>query len=412
MGHLPLAFSVHNFIKSVGSDAGFASIIGLALLVLLYFAHARETSVLRNHAEEAAQRIQQLEAQVAQLGRQSVPAAVPATGVQPVMPARAPAPASATVAASAYPAGAGQTSAGQTAVAAVHAPGAVGAPAGVGAPALTSATRLIPAGAVNAPAPAGGPPPSTPAANVVQAPPPPPAPAGTNGTGEHVLAPQSAAGARAAGVTRSVPRPVAARPAAPARPPVQIRPGASAARAGSIPPRGGSSLSGSPGFARRALPALIAVVALGAVVALLLILTSGNGGTMAASTSTPASNAPTAHRHRTARPKAAFNPANVTVTVLNGTATSGLAHRISVKLTSAGYKQGTVASASDATRTATVVSYLPGHGPDALQVAKALKLGSASVQRIDPSTQAIACPPPSQCAASVVVTVGADLSNQ
>ena len=75
-------------------------------------------------------------------------------------------------------------------------------------------------------------------------------------------------------------------------------------------------------------------------------------------------------------------------------------------------EQGTVASASDETRTATVVSYLPGHGQDALQVAKALKLGSASVQRIDPSTQAIACPPPSQCAASVVVTVGADLSNQ
>ena len=147
------------------------------------------------------------------------------------------------------------------------------------------------------------------------------------------------------------------------------------------------------------------------MVALLLILTSGGGGSPAVSSSTPASNAPSTHHQRAARPKA-FNPATVTVTVLNGTATSGLAHRISTKLTAAGFKQGIVSGASDATRTATVVAYTPGHNQDALQVAKLLKLGSASVQRIDPSTQAIACPPPSQCAASVVVTVGSDLANQ
>ena len=42
-GALPFAFSVSHFINSVGADAGFASIIGLAILVLLYFAQARET---------------------------------------------------------------------------------------------------------------------------------------------------------------------------------------------------------------------------------------------------------------------------------------------------------------------------------------------------------------------------------
>ena len=79
MGSVPFAFSVHHFINSVGSDAGFASIIGLAVLVLLYFAHARETASLREQIYEWAQRVQQLEARVAQLSRQqpSGPTAAP-----------------------------------------------------------------------------------------------------------------------------------------------------------------------------------------------------------------------------------------------------------------------------------------------------------------------------------------------
>ena len=78
-------------------------------------------------------------------------------------------------------------------------------------------------------------------------------------------------------------------------------------------------------------------------------------------------------------------PSTVTVSVLNGTASNGLAGRISNQLTSAGYKQGRVATASDQTRTATIVAYMPGHKPDALAVAKSLKLGPASVQPVDPS---------------------------
>ena len=61
MASIPFAFSVHHFINSVGAYAGFAAIIGLAILVLLYFAQARETSSLREQAYEAAQRIAQLE---------------------------------------------------------------------------------------------------------------------------------------------------------------------------------------------------------------------------------------------------------------------------------------------------------------------------------------------------------------
>jgi 3-oxoacyl-(acyl-carrier-protein) synthase len=102
----------------------------------------------------------------------------------------------------------------------------------------------------------------------------------------------------------------------------------------------------------------------------------------------------------------------VVVAVLNGTPQAGLARRISGQLTADGYKQGTVATASDSTRTATVIAYLPGHRAEALSVATSLKLGSASVQPVDQPTQAIACPPPAACRATVIVTVGADLKTQ
>ena len=44
MAFISFALSLHNFINKVGADAGFASIIGLALLILLYFAQVRESS--------------------------------------------------------------------------------------------------------------------------------------------------------------------------------------------------------------------------------------------------------------------------------------------------------------------------------------------------------------------------------
>src|SRR5579863_8173794 len=107
MGSMPLALSIHNFISSVGADAGFAAIIGLAILILLYFAHARETANLREQAALLTQRLQQAEARVAQLSQPAV------------SPPVAPAP---------------------TRAAAL----APFAPAGTAAPAIASATRVIP----------------------------------------------------------------------------------------------------------------------------------------------------------------------------------------------------------------------------------------------------------------------------
>jgi hypothetical protein len=147
------------------------------------------------------------------------------------------------------------------------------------------------------------------------------------------------------------------------------------------------------------------LVAAGIVAALLIVTSSGNQSHRVSNASRT-TNAPNPPR----RP-VRFNPGTVTVAVLNGTATPGLAGRTSHQLVTAGYKQGSVATASDQTRTATAVAYLPGYGNDALRVAAALKLSKASVQPIDQGARAVACPPPAACTANVVVTVGSDLAS-
>src|SRR5215469_6484847 len=134
MDSLPFALSVHHFVSSVGADAGFAAFIAVAILVLLYFAHARETATLRARADEASLRVEELEAQVAHLTDQ-VGALPPEISVRAASPR----------AAAAYGGIPGRAVAGVPAAA-----GAGGgslppaAPAGMAAPALAAATRLIP----------------------------------------------------------------------------------------------------------------------------------------------------------------------------------------------------------------------------------------------------------------------------
>ena len=173
----------------------------------------------------------------------------------------------------------------------------------------------------------------------------------------------------------------------------------------SRPGRGGTSVG------RRIAAGLAVLVAIGVVVGGLLLLTSSNGSKQAATSTAGASNAPTKQHHRTTPPAApAFKPSSVAVSVLNGTGTSGLAGRVAAKLMAGGYKQGTVATAADQTRTATVVAYLPGHRNDALHVASSLKVPVANVQAVDSSAQAVACPSGTTCA-PVIVTVGSDIAN-
>jgi hypothetical protein len=224
-----------------------------------------------------------------------------------------------------------------------------------------------------------------------------PEPLRSNGTSEN-------AAVRARPPIAPVPRP---NQPAQGRPTVQIRGDASRAGAAAPPRRGAPPQR--RGIGRLALTFLALAVVIVAVVAVLLFATSGGGGTKTvAAPQTPTTNAPVTHHRATPAP---LSNGNVTVTVLNGTVRAGFAAAISRKLTSAGFKPGTAVNAADQTRTATVVAYItPSQKPAALAVAAALKLGSASVQQIDPATQAVACPPGKPCTANVVVTLGSDLS--
>jgi hypothetical protein len=286
---------------------------------------------------------------------------------------------------------------------------APGPPAGVAAPALAAATRLIPATPVAEPQPAYdehgvAEPDAEPVDNTALGSLPPATAAAVGGNGS------SKGGV--ASPPRVTPPPHGTLPPTRGGRPAQAarRPGPPSAAAGRAPVAPPPPFSEPP---RRRLGLRIAVLLAGALVIAAIVVGllhfTSSGGSSNATRASSTSNAPgtsTAGRKRTV----AVVPSTVTVSVLNGTASNGLAARISNQLTSAGYKQGRVLTASDQTRTATIVAYMPGHKADALAVAKSLKLGPASVQPVDPTTQAVACPVSTACTSQVVVTVGTDLA--
>jgi len=410
MRAIPYALSVHHFISSVGADAGFAAIVGLAIMVLLFFAHARETANLRHRADDAEDALHRLEQYVDQLGRPGV-----APAASPVV-----APAAATAAPAAARTGAGAPVAGRTVIPApAPAPvgmmaGAPAAPAGVGAPALSAATRLIPAADQDsisisirsdrtvATAEAGGAVTGLTAGAVMDPPGPPPSTtaggANGGGTGAIRYPPPPSAGQTASGRERPAQRPGVNRPAAaPAR--QRRRPGQRRVR---------SRLGRAPFV-------LAVVLAVVVVVGVLVVLTNSGGPTThntPAQGAAPSTGATSSARARKAKAAATVAPASVTVAVLNGTLTNNVAHDISTKLQAAGYRQGTIATATDQTHTSTIVGYLPNDKRDALAVAKSLKLAPASVQVVDPNNRSVACNgSATTCPAQVVVTVGTDLAS-
>ncbi len=435
---VPFALSVHAFINKVGADAGFASIIGLALLILLYFAQMRETSTLRRALDEASARVAQLEARLAQLARAQVAAASkPAVAPRPAVPLK--------------PMGSALASLGisnPAAIAGRPVPILPGAPAGVGAPALASATKLIPTpivvpaappAAIPKPTPvAAAPAGAVPAAATAAAsaatpggplPPPPPLP-GSTALEDTVLVPPPGFTSPSNGNAAGPPPPSAGEPP----------PDLSWAREESLPPRaqivdepapprhsltpgGRRTEPGRSRAARVVLPLVgLAVVA---VAVILLINATGGGSATHATNSSPTTGtgalpSPTGggghHHHPSAT---AFNPASVTVTVLNGTPITGLATDVLNVLANGGYKSGVAANAAVQTQTASVVGYLPGNQVAADNVAKALGLRPSAVQ---PASQAavVACAQGTStttstasttCPANVVVTVGSDLQH-
>jgi hypothetical protein len=308
-------------VEQIGSYAGFAAMVGLAVLSALYFSQARDVKRLREWAGRAPERepaekaaIQaraQASAQAAQQRLQSQPQS-------PVQPQQAtqggkPAPASAAATAtSAPPAGAGAK------------PGAAKPAVGNGGP----------AGPGKAP-PVGG-----------------------------------------------TPRVPAAQQTAILPPSAKARP---------------------PWYRRIALPeprylALIVagVLIVGGGAAFGLTQLGGDDAP-----STPAADQPAGEgggeRQQSDAPP---SPAEITVSVLNGTTVTGLASQFQDALAEAGYDVGNAANFSDQAKAESVVLYAEGARPAARVVANDLEI--SQIERVDPDSQTLGGN------ASVIVVLGAD----
>ena len=390
--HLSFALSITHFFTSAGADAGFAALIGLAILVLLYFAHARETSTLRDQLEAATQRIEELERRAGGGGAPSIGAkqpvaadasstvrvAAPPTAATGSSPAGAPAqPAAAPYPPTAPPVAPRPLSAPPVAARPLSAPPVV-APAGVGAPPLSDATRVVPLAQ-----PAGGP----------EDPEPVP--------GEHAALVGDGLGATSSPMAGTTPSPVTA-------------------AAGGNGFAGASATGGAQGGSRslleQGLPSqgkiprwVVAVlgVVLVAVIAVVLVLVLHPG-------SSHHNTAKVAHHHHAVAIAAApsgVTPSLVTVAVVNSTNINELAHHVSTHLTALHFQPGTLATATNPSHTkTTVVGYLPGHHNDALAVAHALKLPASAVRPVTQSSEGLVCPSPSDCTADVIVVAGPNLA--
>jgi hypothetical protein len=390
---LPYALSVHGFINKIGNDAGFAAIIAVAILIIMVFVQARETSLVRDRAEDAEDRLSQLEQYAAQVGRQ-------ATAAQQAAQTATAQATQAAQAAGGQATRAGQWAPGRVRPAAAPAiashtvvsrPAVVApfAPLGVGAPALSSATRLIPQPdlpVAHAPALA----PAT--APVAVA----PAPASVAPAPAPALPPALAASTVAAGTPTPPSMPVAPSGRGPRR---------DYGRTAESEPRSGR---GSLVIAA----ILVAVI----IVAAVLVIThhsSSSKATRSAQVHAKTTGAKAKHGHSTKGAKVVqINPTQVRVAVLNGTATDNLAADVSTKLNKVGFQQGETANFANPNQTSTTVGYLPGDRAQAIAVAKALGIGTSSVAQVSTTARQIVCPSgAAACADQIVVTVGANLNS-
>jgi LytR cell envelope-related transcriptional attenuator len=373
-----LAFSLDlsDRIKTYGGYAGFAAIIGLAVLAVLYFAQAREVKRLREWAGRGPERAAEAGARVSADAQKRIVAA-PLARPDPITPAGQSAPPPATVT-PATPAALGTAA-------------AVAGTEGTGDGSAEAKPGETPAGddkatdGADATAPgASG------AATVVPTPETPPVvPAPGNGEAKDTQT-----------STAMAPIPASARMRASATPPART------ARAAA---ESGDDGDSSPSRTRWIIAGVVGVL----VIVVVVVLLSSGGGAKPKLTTVPTTSTPTpsvvtssaSTKHASA--KHAPPRASVTVFVLNGTTVNGLAKTIATKLGGAGFDvpPGNEKTASDQTHSATIIAYAPGKSAAALAVAKTLGLGRDALTPIDADTTATAGP-----GMTVVVTVGADLT--
>jgi LytR cell envelope-related transcriptional attenuator len=427
------AVALGDEIERFGSYFGYAAIIGLGVLSLLYFAQAREVRRLREWAGRAPER----DAEVAQrvqsdAQRRVVAQPVPSPG--PQTPAAQSAEAARKVAAAAV-------------MEKFQPPGSAPAAPAIGPPG--SLTRATPA--VGAPAPAATPdadaPPAAPGA---PSPSPSPAPSpAARAAGAAGVAPANADKAQASA-------PDAPAPPAP-RPPLPLPPGMSAATADAVAAaRQAATPSRSPAFSngtggqethesdaarpaplpdvpptastgsrrpRAPLPdahddagisrgrkAVIAAAAAATVlvlgVVLVLVLTSGGidkppaGNQIGDATPPAAVSPPAAGSGLTKTERAATS-----VAVLNGTTQTGLASAVAQTIEKQGFTILATKTNADQQIATTTVSYSLGNERAARAVAQIMRVPASAIGPIDANTSVAASP-----GAKIVVIVGTDKS--
>lgn len=364
-----LAASAGGLIEQVGSYAGYASIIGLGILALLYFSQAREVRRLREWAGRAPERAAELEQRVqadAQRRVGAAPIAATSAAGQQAVEART-----------------------HEATAAVYA--SIGAPPPGAAPPpgqlARPATSNPPAAGPGAPAPSASP----------GAPPAAATPAAAAAASRTV--PPLANGSTSQETTESAAARPDPLPAPPARPASQL-----------------SGDDDSDGFGLSA--ARIGMIVGGAfaatLVAVVLVLTlagedesaqpQNNFGNTPSVEQAPSGSSSSEGGSGSSSPAAALTSAErraTNIAVLNGTTQTGLARAVANKIQEDGFTIGGVATNADQSVPTTIVSYTADNEPAAVAVAKVIGIDRGSVQAADANTAAAAD-------ADVIVTVGSD----
>ena len=452
------ASTLGNTVERIGAYGGLASLIGLGVLALLYFAQAREVKRLREWAGRAPERAAEVEQRVladaqrrviAQPQTPAAQVAATAAGAAPAarLPTAGPTGEAATRAAAASivaarathpsptpgppgqlarpslpPAGAPATQAPvpqpgaatpgsvPTAPGAVPtAPGAV--PAAPGA--VPTAAGAVPdASTTSAPASAATPSPGKSASATPQVPPPANPVASTPTSAAALAAKRPTATASSPPAAAAKPRVVAQPPAAAngagqetresaAARPLPRPPAPPAPPAAKSPPDDGAGWH--PG---RMLAIVGGVLGLGLVVVLVIMFVGGDDP--APSARSTIGTVPKSQPEQSARSSsgqaASVVRGDTTTTVLNGTTQAGLASTVQTKLTKAGFKKGEVDDNVDQTLSETAVYFTPGNERAAKDVAKVIGISSSAVQPEDRNVDV------ATSGADVVVTVGADLS--
>lgn len=141
-----------------------------------------------------------------------------------------------------------------------------------------------------------------------------------------------------------------------------------------------------------------------AVLVGVLLSLGGGGGHPSAANTTAAHKSSAGHHaaraHHTHTSAAVASPAETQVVVLNGTETTGLAHRLSTNLQQSGYTQSAALDAHPAAHATSVVQYTEGHRAEAREVAQTLGIGQ--VEALESGLG------PLVGSATVVVVAGAD----